>query len=320
MKYRKLGKTGLEVSEIGFGCWAIGGSGYGPTRDSDSMEALETAWAHGVNFYDTADTYGHGHSEELLGKFLRDKDRRKVYIASKAGWDFYHEPSRKVFTPEHLRFACDRSLERLDVDYIDLYQLHNPDADQIRAGEAVGELAKLKEQGKIRFIGISVHREEEALAALSDPRIDALQLIFNMIDQRMAVRVFEKCREAGVAIIAREPLACGMLSGKYGPSHEFDREDHRRRWTKDKLELDVRKIELIRTVLGTQRLSLAQAALEYVLDFSEVSIVIPGAKTKAQVLENLKATEGPLLRIQEASQIRDLYRKNELFSQGLIPR
>lgn len=320
MKYRILGKTGLKVSEIGFGCWAIGGSGYGPTRDADSLAALEAAWNHGVNFFDTADTYGHGHSEKLLSQFLKDKDRNRIFIASKAGWDFYHEPSRKVFTPEHLLFACEQSLKRLDVEHIDLYQLHNPDAEQIRSGEALGALEQLKDSGKIRFIGISVHREEEALAALEDNRVDTVQLIFNMLDQRMARVVFDKCREKNVGIIAREPLACGVLSGKYGADHEFGKEDHRRRWVKEKRELDVKKIELIRTVLGTQRLSLVQAALEFALDFEAVSVVIPGAKTKEQVLENLKATEDPMLRIQEAAQLRDLYQQNKIFSEGLIPR
>lgn len=320
MKYRKLGRTGLEVSEIGFGCWAIGGSGYGATRDEESLEALETAWEHGVNFYDTADTYGHGHSEELLSEFLKNKDRSKIFIASKAGWDFYHPPSRKVFTPEHINFACEQSLKRLAAGYIDLYQLHNPSAEQIRSGEAVGALEKLKAQGKIRFIGVSVHREEEALAALEDKRVDALQLIFNMLDQRMAEKVFDLCKETGVAVIAREPLASGMLTGKYAAGHEFGREDHRKRWTKEKLALDVRKIEMIRSILATERLSLTQAALEYILDFDAVSTAIPGTKTKAQLLENLRATEDPMLRIQEASQIRDLYKNDRIFTEGLIPR
>jgi len=320
MKYRKLGRTGLDVSEIGFGSWAIGGSGYGPTSDEASVLALETAWERGVNFYDTADTYGHGHSEEILSGFLKGKDRSKIVIASKAGWDFYNEPSRKVFTPEHIHFACEQSLKRLSAGYIDLYQLHNPSAQQISAGEAVGALEKLKEQGKIRFIGISVHRVEEALAALADRRVDSIQLIFNMLDQRMAEKVFDLCKEAGVAVIAREPLACGMLTGKYTADHEFGREDHRRRWTKEKLALDVRKIELIRSILATERLPLAQAALEYILDFDAVSAAIPGAKTKAQVLENLRATEDPMLRIQEASQIRDLYKKDRIFTEGLNPR
>src|SRR3989338_4297843 len=156
MKYRVLGKTGLKISEIGFGCWAIGGTSYGPTKDEDSLQALETAWERGVNFYDTADTYGHGHSEELLAKFLKGKPRDKVIIASKAGWDFYHGGSRKNFDSDYLRFACDESLKRLGVDTIDLYQLHNPSLELIKEGRVVNVLEELKRAGKIRFIGISI--------------------------------------------------------------------------------------------------------------------------------------------------------------------
>ncbi|HTL47339.1 MAG TPA: aldo/keto reductase [Verrucomicrobiae bacterium] len=319
MKYRKLGKTQLEVSEVGFGSWAIGGQGYGATVDDESMAALETAWEHGVNFFDTADTYGDGHSEKLIARFLKSKPRDKVIVASKAGWDFYHEPVRKNFTPEHIRFACEQSLKRLEVDAIDVHQLHNPCLDEIAKGEAVGELDKLRKEGKIRFIGISVHREDEALAALKDPRVDTVQLIFNLIDQRMAENVFDKAKAANVGIIAREPLACGYLTGKYGPSHEFAKGDHRRRWHKDKLEIDTQKIEKLKSILATRRLSLVRAALEFVLDFDAVSTVIPGAKRREQVLENLLASEDPMLRIQESHQLRELYKKEEIFSKGLNP-
>lgn len=320
MKYRRLGKTGLEVSEVGFGGWAIGGSGYGPTRDEDSRQALEAAWENGVNFFDTADTYGHGHSEELIAEFLKGKPRGRVLIASKAGWDFYHEPSRKNFSPAHLRYACEQSLKRLGTDSIDVYQLHNPSLEEISRGDAVGELEKLRQEGKIRFIGISVHREDEALAALTDSRVASLQLILNMLDQRMAAAVLDRAKGLDVGVIAREPLASGLLTGKYGPEHEFVKDDHRRRWTRQKLALDCRKIEMIRNVLATQRLSLAQAALEFVLDFQTVSTVIPGAKTRGQILENLRAVQDPRLRIQESSQIRELFKKEPLFSQELIPR
>ena len=320
MKLRSLGKTGVEVSEVGFGAWAIGGSSYGPTQDDASLEALEAAWEHGVTFYDTADTYGHGHSETLLARFLKGRPRDQVILASKAGWNFYEPPSRKCFTPAHLRFACEQSLKRLDTGYLDVYQLHNPSLEEIQRGEAVEELDRLRREGKIRVIGISVHRQEEALAALQDDRVQTLQLIFNLLDQRMAGRVFQEARSRGVGLIAREPLASGLLTGKYHGDHVFEKDDHRRRWTKEKLGLDCRKTELIRGVLAAERLSLVQAALEFVLDFEEISTVIPGVKTRAQLLENVLASEQPCLRIQESSQLRELYKSNELFSQGLIPR
>lgn len=318
MKYRQLGRTGVKVSEVGFGCWAIGGTSYGPTQDDQSLEALETAWSHGVNFYDTADTYGHGHSEKLLAEFLKGKPRGQVMVATKVGWDFYHGGSRKNFAPDYIRFACDESLRRLEIDCIDLYQLHNPSREEIQNGRIVGVLEEMRKKGKVRFIGISIHAEGEALAAMEDDRVDTLQVVFNLIDQRMADKVFPSAKEKGIGILAREPLACGLLTDKYRTDHEFARDDHRRRWSQEKLALDLQKIEHLKSILSTQRLSLARAALEYVIDFDAVSTVIPGAKTRAQVLENLLATEDPRLRIEEASRLRELYQREEIFWKGLF--
>jgi aryl-alcohol dehydrogenase-like predicted oxidoreductase len=317
MRYRTLGKTNFQVSEIGFGCWAIGGTSYGPTDDAQSLEALQTAWDAGVNFFDTADTYGHGHSEELLRQFLKDKPREKYVLASKAGWDFYHGGSKKNFDPEYLRFACEESLKRLGTGTIDLYQLHNPSLEKIRQGEIIDVLEDLKKQGKIRAIGISIHTEEEAAAAIADTRVDTIQLVFNMIDQRMSERVFPEAHKKNVGIIIREPLACGLLTEKYSTEHQFPKDDHRRRWSPEKRELDMQKIKVLKAVFATQRLSLARAALEYALDFEGVSTVIPGAKTKEQVLENLKATKDPQLRIQESYLLRELYQRNEIFKKYL---
>ncbi len=313
MKYRPLGRTGLKVSEVGFGCWAIGGVGYGPTDDQESLKALEAGWEGGINFFDTADTYGDGHSEELLAGFFKNKPRDKFIVASKAGWDFYHGGSKKNFDPEYIRFAVEESLKRLKLDVIDLHQLHNPSIEKIKVGEAVSELEKLKKEGKIRFIGISVHTEDDAFAAMEDPRVDVLQLVFNLLDQRMAEKVFEEAKAKKVGILAREPLANGLLTGKYKPGHKFVKTDHRNRWTAEKLELELKKVEMLRKIMVTERLSLTRAALEYVLDFDAVSSVIPGAKTTAQILENMEASNNPLLRIQESFQMREMYSREEIF-------
>ncbi len=314
MNKRTLGKTGLQVSEVGFGCWAIGGTSYGPTDDQESLLALETAWYNGVNFYDTADTYGHGHSETLLAQFLKNKPREKVIVASKAGWDFYHGASKKNFDPDYIRFACDESLKRLQTDYMDLYQLHNPKPEIIRNG-IIDVLTELKKAGKIRFIGISIHTEEDAKAAMENPAVDCLQLVFNLLEQKMADNVFALAKKNKIGIIAREPLACGLLTGKYTPKHEFDKEDHRRRWTAEKLDLELKKVNRIQEILATRRLPISQAALEYVLEFEEVSTVIPGAKTKTQVLQNLKASLDPQLRSQESNILRGITSTEPLFRQ-----
>ncbi len=342
MRTRRLGKTGLEVSEIGFGCWAIGGNAYGKVDDRESLEALETAWSGGVNFFDTADTYGEGHSESLLAEFLKGKPRDQVLIATKAGWDFYPEDlkqrraiadsesrnfagHRKNFDGDYLRFACEQSLNRLGVDHIDLYQLHNPTLEQIRSGDPVSTLETLKREGKIRAIGISVHREEEALAAMEDPRVESLQVIFNVLDQRMAERVFAESEKKNVGVIAREPLASGLLTGKYPPGHEFPKTDHRRRWSPEKREWDWQKIQVIRHVLGNPLVTgdpgrAAQAALEFVLSFPAIASVIPGAKTKTQALNHQGAVSAPFLSESDKAQLRALWMDNPLFRKGLLPR
>lgn len=315
MKYRILGRTGLSVSEIGFGAWAIGGASYGPTRDEDSVEALASAWEHGVNFFDTADIYGNGHSEELIGKFLKGH-RGQAVIATKAGWDFYHGGVKKNFDPDYLRFACEESLKRLQTDWIDLYQLHNPTLEMIEQGEVFQVLDELKSSGKIRFYGVSVYVSREAQAVIRSGKPDAIQLIFNLIDQRPVAEVFPEAEAKGVGVIAREPLACGLLTGKYSAESRFPKNDHRNRWARERMASDLKKLERLKSLLPAHRVPLVQAALEFILSFEAVSVVIPGAKTKAQVLEHVQASEAPELRIQEISLLRQAYAQEEMFQTG----
>ncbi len=317
MKHRILGKTGLRVSEVGFGAWAIGGTSYGPTRDEDSLDALEAAWESGVNFFDTADTYGHGHSETLLSRFLKNKPRHQTIIASKVGWDFYHGASRKNFDLTYVRFALEQSLKRLELETIDLYQLHNPSIELIKRGELVGLLEEFKREGKIRFIGTSIHSKDEAFAAMEDPRVDTLQLVFNLLDQRMAEEVFPEAQAKNIGLIVREPLAFGMLTGKYTADHEFHKIDHRRRFMREQLENDLKKIEAVKGVLSTKHLPLVRAALEFILNFYSLSTVIPGAKSRAQVLENVQASNDPKLRMEELRRLRELYLKEPIFREIL---
>lgn len=312
MKYRILGRTGLSVSEVGFGAWAIGGTSYGPTRDEDSLDALAAAWEHGVNFFDTADTYGHGHSETLIGKFLNAR-RGEAVIATKAGWDFYHGGSKKNFDFDYIRFAADESLKRLQTDFIDLYQLHNPRVEMIEAGEIFGVLDELKSAGKIRFYGVSVHTPGEALAVIRSGKADVIQLVFNLLDQRSVLEVFPEARAKNIGIIAREPFACGLLTGKYTAESTFPKTDHRNRWDRERMAKDLQKIDKIRSILKTPRLTLIRTALEFILSFEAVSAAIPGAKTRSQVLENLLASEDPRLRIEEISILRSLYEREPLF-------
>ncbi len=307
----------MMLPEMGMGCWAIGGQGYGPVSQEDALATLEAAWNSGVRFFDTADVYGDGVSEKLIAQFLRTKSRDEAVIATKVGWDFYQGGHKKNFAPDYLRFACEQSLKRLETDYIDLYQLHNPSAEEMKSGEIFQTLTKLKEQGKIGHIGVSVHREEEALAALKNSRIESLQLIFNALDQRMSVNVFDAAKAKGVGILAREPLACGLLTGKYFADAVFPKGDHRRRYSAEKMKSDIQKIEKVKAVLGEKPLSVA--ALAFVLAHEAVSCVIPGAKTPEQVKTNLKAAREKVLTPDEVTAIRKLFSEDPQFREHLLP-
>ncbi len=319
MKFRSFGATAFKTSEIGFGAWAIGGEGYGVTDDRQSLAALETAHDLGVNFFDTADTYGNGHSESLIKQFLKGKNRESIFIASKVGWNFYEKPTKKCFDEAYIRKACENSLQRLGVEAIDLYQLHNPSLQQLIDLNPGGCLSRLKKEGKIRFAGISVHREEEALQALECNEIDAVQLILNMLDQRMLDRVIQKAVTKRVALVAREPLASGLLSGKYNHLNDFEKGDHRRRWSLDKREADLEKMKLIREVLQNDDVNLVHHAIEFVLSVPEVSVVIPGIKTKQQAIENLKPSVEKKMTLQQIEKIKEIFKNEPIFKTALNP-
>jgi len=317
MKKRKLGKTGFEVSELGFGAWAIGGTSYGPTDDRESLKALSFAFDQGINFFDTADTYGHGHSEQLIGEtFKESSKRRQVIIASKVGWDFYHGGSKKNFDPDYIRFACGESLKRLKTDYIDLYQLHNPKFEMIEDGSIFNVLGELQKAGKIRFWGVSIHLAKEGQAAIRKNSSQTIQAIYNMIDQRIKHELMPLCDEHEIGLIAREPLYCGLLTGKYTVESTFRKDDHRNRWMRDKYLADLEKIERLKSALDLKKISLKQSAIEFVLSEKTVSTVIPGMKTMTHVEDHLCAVREPKLTSEEISQIQKLYQEDELFQAG----
>ena len=291
MKYRPFGKTGVQVSEVGFGAWAIGGNSYGPTEDRISVQALKEALDLGVNFFDTADVYGNGRSEELIGKTF-EGIRKQVFLATKGGWDFYHSKERvKDLSDSYLKEALHESLRRLKTDYVDLYQLHNPDLETIREGKIFKTLEQFKKEGKARFVGISIHEVDEAKEVILSGKADAVQLVYNMIEQEMRPEILPLAKEKGIAVIAREPLACGFLTGKYTKDSVFGEKDHRKRWTKEELEKDLADVEKVKGMIGRYKIPLAQVALKFVLSRQEVSVVIPGAKTPEQTEENVHSIE-----------------------------
>ena len=308
MKYRTLGKTGLKVSEVGFGAWAIGGNdhgnSYGPTDDNVSIAAVERAFGLGCNFYDTADVYGHGHSEELLGRALKGHGN-DIILGTKVGGDFYHNPPRMNFNPEYLEFAAAKSCERLQTDHIDLYQLHNPPAQLLKTGKIFESLEKLKESGKIRHYGVSIHDPQEGLLSMKYGKPATIQVVFNLLRQEAKNQLFHAAREQNVAIIAREPLSNGFLTGKFTLDSTFPSGDIRSNFPRNYLAGLVRAAQQLR-VLETKTRTLAQASIRFTLDHKDVATVIPGAKTPKQIEETIRASELPSLTGEELLRIKIL--------------
>lgn len=312
MRTRLLGRTGLRVSEIGFGGWAIGGNAhgnsYGPTDDEASVAAVRRAVELGCNFFDTADVYGWGHSEEILGKAL-EGHRDDVILATKVGGDFYGVRVRLNFEPKYIAWALDRSLERLRTDRIDLYQLHNPPAELMGDPETYEVLDALKREGKIRHYGVSVHEPSEGIRCIEVGKPDVLQIPFSIFRQEWSQEFLSAARRANVGVIAREPLGNGFLAGKIPLGARFPPGDIRSYWPPDMIDARIRAAQRLAFLAGKER-TLAQAALRFVLAFAEVSVAIPGAKTIAQVEENLAASEVPALGDGDVRRLQELYAKD----------
>ncbi len=308
MKYRDFGKTGIKVSEVGFGAWAIGGNAhgnsYGPTNDEESFDAIHRAIAMGCNFFDTADVYGWGHSEELLAKALKGR-RDLAVIATKGGSDFYQGFGYQTFTNEYVRFALEKSLERLKTDYIDLYQLHNPPEEVIKNESTYEVLYRLKEEGKIRAWGLSVLSMKEALTALTIAKPDSLQVPYNVFIQEPS-EVFARAVETGCAIIAREPLANGFLTGKYDNESKFVTGDVRKNWPRDYINARIAAVRQLKFLEVPCERTLAQSALQWVLLAPAVAVTIPGIKTLDQAEENLLAPDVLPLSENELVTVRNL--------------
>ncbi len=224
MRYRELGRTGWEISEVSFGAWAIGGT-WGPVEDSESLAALHKAVEMGVNFIDTADVYGDGRSERLVAK-LRRECSEKIYVATKAGRRL-NPHTAGGYNRKNLTAFVERSLKNLDTEAIDLLQLHCSCPEVYYMPEVFGVLDDLVEAGKIRYYGVSVEKVEEALKAIEYPDVQSVQIIFNMFRHRPAELFFEQAKKRKVGIIARVPLASGMLAGKFKPDTKFTSDDHR---------------------------------------------------------------------------------------------
>ena len=297
MRQRKLGNTGLTVSEIGMGTWELGGREWGDIGETDAVDLLRYAFESGVTYYDTADQYGGGRAERLLGEAFSALGGR-VVIATKLGYELdsdgwishgWDHPSFNV-SPDYIRLAVEGSLTRLKRDVIDIYQFHSPPPADAW-DDAFGTMEALKTEGKIRFYGMGLGNEADALKAITETGISSLMLTYNILTQGMATPVMETAAEKGIAIVVRQPLSSGLLSGQLGPDTVFAENDYRKTWSREKFLADLERIEEIKSIVGNKARSLTQAALKFILAHPAVSCVVPGMMTPAQVDDGV-ATSG----------------------------
>lgn len=316
MKYREFGRTGWKVSEVSFGAWAIG-SAWGATDDAESIAAMHRCIDLGINLFDTADVYGDGHSERLISRILRERPDADVRVITKAGRRL---PKQVVegYTKENLTAWIDRSLQNLSVETIDLVQLHCPPTEVYYRPEVFEALDDLVAAGKIRHYGVSVEKVEEALKAIEFPGVQSVQIIFNMFRHRPAELFFREAQRRKVAVIARVPLASGLLSGKMTAQTTFAADDHRnfnrygqsfdRGETFSGVDYDtgLQAVEELRALVP-QGATMAQLALRWILMFEAVTCVIPGAKRPSQAEDNSAASDLPPLTPEQMAAVTSLY-------------
>jgi aryl-alcohol dehydrogenase-like predicted oxidoreductase len=315
MKYRELGRTGWQVSTISFGAWAIGGD-WGKVDDGESLAALHRAADLGVNLIDTADVYGQGRSESLVSRFVKQRGDQ-IHVVTKAGRRLSPHTA-DGYNAANLTGFVEDSLRNMEVECLDLVQLHCPPTEVYYRPEVFGALDDLVQAGKIRYYGVSVEKVEEALKAIEYPGVQTVQIIFNLFRQRPAELLFREASRRQVGILARVPLASGLLTGKMTPDTTFEPDDHRtynrqgesfdrgETFSGVDYDLALRAVEELRPLVppgGT----MAQMALRWILMFDEVSCAIPGAKRPAHVEDNARAADLPPLSDSTMEGVSELY-------------
>ena len=315
MQYRELGRTGYKVSAISFGAWAIGGT-WGKVEDSESLAALHKAIDLGVNFIDTADVYGDGRSERLIGQVLKDRSE-EIIVATKAGRRLDPHTS-SGYNRENLTAFINRSLKNLDLEALDLLQLHCPPTEIYYMPEVFNILDDFSQQGKIRNYGVSVEKVEEAIKAVEFPNVKTVQIIFNIFRQRPADLFFKLAQQKQIGILARVPLSSGMLTGKMKPDTEFEKDDHRK-FNRDgeafdkgetfsgvDYDLSLQAVEELRSLVP-EGWTMAQFALRWILMHEAVSCAIPGAKRPSQAEQNAAAADLPPISDETIVEIQHIY-------------
>lgn len=299
---RELGNTGIEVTKIGVGLWAIGGNEWGEVKDRESLNMIDAALDMGLNFFDTADVYGDGHSEELLGESMKGR-RDQFIVATKIGWQGFdgEKGVSQYDTVDKLIEGVEGNLKRLQTDYVDLIQSHI-DFQEPNMGVFVEGFQKLKEQGKIRAYGLSTSDFDYLQAFNADGETDSLQIDYSILNRTPEKKIFPYTMENDMGVLVRGPLAMGILTGKFSKDIQFKEGDFRKRWIENEYEYeiflnDLEKVDKLRALANGR--SLAQLAIQFVLQHPAVTVAIPGAKRISQLSENMKAALLPPLTADE---------------------
>jgi aryl-alcohol dehydrogenase-like predicted oxidoreductase len=329
MKYRLLQGTSQRISEVGFGVWTVGTKMWGvPDEDYETgVRLLRQALDLGINFFDSADVYGDGKGEVLLERAFPGATRDRTVIATKCGYDFYSHPGIQPgqrerphnWTPEFIRMACERSLQRLKTDRIDFYQLHNPRLDAIRNDDIFTTLHELRDAGKILSFGVALgpaidrRQIDEGIAAIQE-RGAHVQIIYNLLEQMLGEAIFPVARQHPVCVFTRVPHSSGLLEGVYSETTTFGKDDHRSFRVKDDgarkawLVDGLKKVEQLNFLIRDTGRTFSQAAIKFILAEPSIGSVLPNMYNEQQLVEFAAAPDTPDLTSQELAQIGELYR------------
>jgi aryl-alcohol dehydrogenase-like predicted oxidoreductase len=320
MKYRKLGGTDIQVSEVGFGVWTVSTGWWGEVDEKRSVRLLRQAHEAGINYFDTADTYGSGLGETLLADAFGGM-REEVVISTKIGYDFYNHTARRGqqerpqdWSEDFIRFALEQSLERLGTDYVDFLQLHNTKMDAVENDTLFGLMEEIKAEGKVRAYGVALGPKigwlDEGVKAMRERDLDGVQMIYNLLEQDPGRDLIFAARETDTSLLVRVPHSSGMLEGKYDGNTTFAKNDHRRHRSKEWLTEGLKKVEQLGFLTESGERTLGQAALKFVLASPEVASTLPNIYDEAHIEEFSATSETPDLTEDELARIAELYESN----------
>ena len=320
MRYRRLGDTDVSISEVGFGVWTVSTGWWGEVDEARSVKLLRLAHEKGINYFDTADTYGSGLGETLLRDAFGHM-RESIVISTKIGYDFYNHTARRGqqerpqdWSEDFIRFALEQSLKRLGTDYIDFLQLHNTKMDAVENDALFELMEEFEKEGKVRAYGIALGPKigwlEEGVKAMRERKLDGLQMIYNLLEQDPGRSLIETTHETNTSLVVRVPHSSGMLEGKYTEETTFAQNDHRRHRTKEWLLEGLKKVEQLGFLTESGERTLGQAALKFILASPEIASTLPNIYDEEQLEEFSAAPETPDLTEEELARVKELYENN----------